>query len=254
MKNAPRRATGKHALAALILSTCTGTVLADAIGLRAGAYSWQADYEGEIRAGGELVDLQDDLGYSDDSANVYFVALEHPIPVLPNVMLQHTQLDSSATARIDRQFTFDGVTYPVNEVVDSSVDLTHTDLTLYYELLDNWVHLDLGLTIRNFDNDIELNSPSAGRSTEELAAVLPMLYGAARFDLPLTGLYVAADGNVIAYDGNSLFDYRAVLGYETKIGLGVEVGLRNFDLTYEDGDDEADVSANGVFGSLFFHF
>src|SRR5690606_28453580 len=104
MKKARRSTLYQHALAALALSTFTGTVVADAIGFRAGAYSWQADYEGEIRAGGELVDLQDDLGYSDDTANVYFIALEHPIPVLPNVMLQHTQLDSSATSRIDRQF------------------------------------------------------------------------------------------------------------------------------------------------------
>lgn len=240
---------------ALLSGLSASTAMADALGVRAGAYGWHPDYDGTVKSGGESVDLKNDLGYTDANSNVFFIALEHPIPLLPNILLQHTQLDSSATNQLSRSFTFDDVTYNTTDTVNSDLDLSHTDATLYYEVLDNWVQLDLGLTIRYFDGGVKIRSVDTGENSKyDLTGPIPMLYASARFDLPLGGLYVAVDGNGIDYSGNSLIDYRAMLGYETKIGLGAEVGVRNFHLRYEDGNDKADVTANGLFAELFFHF
>jgi outer membrane protein len=238
---------------ALLASFAAGSH-ADMLGFRIGAYSWQPDYEGTVRSGGEKVDLQRDLGYSDDDASVIFLALEHPVPVLPNVLLQHTQLDSSASTVLNRSFTFDDVTYSISDSVTTDVDLTHTDLTLYYEILDNWVELDLGLTVRHFSNEVSIRSATAGDSSADLSVTLPMVYAAARFNLPLSGLYIAVDGSGASYSGDRLIDYRALIGYETSIGLGVEVGMRKFDLSYEDDNDEANIKADGVYGQVFYHF
>jgi outer membrane protein len=238
-----------------LLGGATASAHADAIGVRAGAYWWNPDFDGTVKSGGEKVDINSDLGFSDDSANVFFVAIEHPLPVLPNVLLQRTQLDSQATNALSRTFTFDGNTYTAADTVKTDIDLSHTDATLYYELLDNWLELDLGLTIRHFDNGVKIRAINAAKESKvDINATIPMLYASARFNLPLTGVYVAVDGNGVGYSGNTLIDYRAMVGYESPIGLGAEVGVRNFDLKYEDGNDRADVRLDGVYAEVFYHF
>jgi outer membrane protein len=228
---------------------------ADAFGFRAGAYRWNPDFDGDVKSGGEKVDVKDDLGFSDESVNVFFVAIEHPIPFLPNLLLQRTQLDASATNTLNRTFTFDDNIYVASDTVKTNLDLSHTDATLYYEILDNWVNLDVGLTIRHFDTGVKIRSVNTGENSKvDINATIPMVYAAARFDLPLTGLYIGVDGNGIGYSGNTLFDYRAMIGYESPIGLGAELGMRNFDLKYEDGHDKADVSARGAYAEVFYHF
>lgn len=228
---------------------------ADAIGVRFGAYAWQPDYDGTVKSGGEQVDVNNDLGLDDDDASVFFIAIEHPVPLLPNVLIQRTQLDTKATQRLTRTFTFDDVTYTASDTVKTDLDLSHTDATFYYEILDNWAELDIGLTVRAFDDGVKLTATNAAKtSSADIDAVLPMLYVAAKFNLPLTGVYVAVNGNGVGYSGDTLLDYRAALGYESPIGLGAEVGVRNFDLNYEDGDDEADVTVRGGYASVFYHF
>lgn len=231
------------------------TAHADAVGVHLGTYFWQPDYDGTVRSGGEKVDINRDLGLSDDDANVIFIAIEHPIPLLPNVMVQRTKLDTKATKGLTRTFTFDDVTYTASDTVKTDLDLSHTDATFYYELLDNWAEVNLGLTVRHFDDGVTIRALNAGKSSKaDLNVTLPMLYAAAKFNLPLTGLYVAVDGNGIGYSGSTLFDYRALLGYESKIGLGAEIGVRNFDLNYKDGDDRANVRVDGAYAQVFYHF
>ncbi|MDB6061963.1 MAG: hypothetical protein JWM78_2066 [Verrucomicrobiaceae bacterium] len=251
-----KRLAARVAMLAIGMSAAAAMpVHADAIGVRAGFYGWNPDFDGHVKSGGDRVDLHNDLGIDDDNATVFYVAIEHPLPLLPNVLLQHTQLDTDATHQLSRTFTFDDTTYTAADTVKTNLDLSHTDATLYYELLDNWVELDLGLTIRHFDKGVKITALNAAKSsTLDIDSTIPMLYASARFNLPLTGLYVGVDGNGIGYSGNTLFDYRAMVGYETKIGLGAELGVRNFDLKYKDGDDKANVKVDGMYAELFYHF
>lgn len=244
----------RRSLLAMALVAAAGAQ-ADAVGVRFGAYAWQPDYDGTVKSGGEKVDINNDLGLDDDDSTVFYVAIEHPIPLLPNVLIQRTQLDTKATQRLTRTFVFDDVTYTSSDTVKTDLDLSHTDATFYYEILDNWAEVDIGLTVRAFDDGIKLTAVNAAKtSSADIDAVLPMLYIAAKFNLPLTGAYIAVDGNGIGYSGNTLLDYRASVGYESPFGLGAEIGVRNFDLNYEDGDDEADVSVRGGYASVFYHF
>lgn len=243
------------AAAGLVLALAAAGAHADALGVRLGGYLWQPDFDGSIRSAGERVDLNDDLGLDDDDASVFYVAIEHPLPVLPNLLLQHTELDTKATHALTRNFTFDGVTYTAADTVKTELDLSHTDATFYYEVLDNWAELDLGLTVRYFENGVKLEAVNAAKSSElDIDYVIPMLYAAAKFNLPLTGAYVAVDANGVGYSGNTLLDYRARAGYESPLGLGAEIGVRSFDLDYDDDDDQADVTVRGAYAAVFFHF
>lgn len=245
---------GKLITATALASAVAATAQADVIGAEFGAYRWQADFDGEVRAdGGDRLDINNTLGIDDDDIDVIFLALEHPIPLLPNIRLQHTRLDTSGTTVIGGAgFTFDGRFYPPGQTVHTSLDLTHTDATFYYELLDNIVSLDAGITIRYFDGGVELRSLT-GAADLDFDHVLPMLYLAGRVELPM-GFYAGADFNGIGISDSNLLDYRVRAGWESAFGLGLELGMRRFDLDYDDDDDEADVTADGIYGQVFLNF
>ena len=147
-----------------------------------------------------------------------------------------------------KPYTFDGKVYTVGEEVQSTTDLSHIDGTFYYEILDNWVNLDVGLTARMFDGEVSIKGAS-GEGAIEIDAPIPMAYVNARFELPLTGLYASALGNVIAYGDNKVTDMTLALGYELGI-LGLELGYRNFDVQLEDDNEEANVTVDGYFLGL----
>lgn len=228
---------------------------ADVLGARIGAYQWHQNYDGTVRSGNVNIDLKNDLGFDNENGSVYYIAIDHPIPVLPNILVQHTELSSTSTARLNRTIDFDGITYGGSTAVRSELDLSHTDATFYYRPLDNWVKLKLGLTVRKFDNGVKIRSLDTGEhSSVDINVVLPMVFAGAQFDLPLTGLYVGGDINAIAYGDGHLYDGRVYAGYESPIGLGGELGYRRFDFKYDHNGDHADATIDGAYLSLFFHF
>ena len=230
---------------AVLAASASISVQADVIGASAGAYMWKQSWDGDVKSGPDSIDMNNDLGYDDETGKSVYVALEHPIPVSPNIRLQRTDLDISETNQLSRNFTFEGDVYAIADTVDSTTDLTHTDATLYYEILDNWVNLDVGLTVRMFDGEVRLASTTSEGSIE-LDAPVPMAYVNARFDLPLTGLYASALANIISYGDNSITDMSVGLGYEMGV-VGLELGYRNFDVDLEDDGEEAKVTVDGYF-------
>ena len=135
------------------------------------------------------------------------------------------------------------------------MDLTHTDVTLYYEILDNWVNLDVGLTGRVFDDGVSITDETTGLTGElDIDYVIPLVYAQARFDLPLSGLSVGVEGNAVQYDDDTLYDARLNLSYTFAFGLGIEGGYRIIDFEYDDDDEFADVTIDGVYGGLYWDF
>jgi outer membrane protein len=222
------------------------------LGWRMGANAWQQQYSGDVQSGPSQVDLEDDLGYDDETGYNFYLAFEHPIPLIPNIMLAHTKIDTDATGDVTG-FIFDGNIYTGE--VSSGLDVSHSDATLYYELLDNWVTLDVGITGRLFENGVEITDVGTGISGSlDIDYVIPLLYAQARFDLPFSGLSLGIEGNGISYDDDTLYDVKINLGYEFGFGLGIEAGYRAFDLDYEDGDDIADVTIEGAYAGLVWDF
>ena len=225
---------------------------ADALGIRIGANAWQQNFSGHARSGDtdDRIDVEDDLGFDDENDFQGYISFEHAVPMLPNVLVQRTVIDADANGNLNGK-VFDGVVFPGD--VESTIDLTHTDTTLYYEILDNWVSLDLGITGRFFENGLEIKDENESASLD-IESVIPLGYVAVKFDLPLTGLFVGADGNIIKYDDNWIYDAKATLGWESSIGLGIEGGYRYFDAQYDDNDDEVKLRIEGPYAGLFFHF
>lgn len=243
--------------ASIIGLTSTFATQADTLGFRFGASNWSQDYEGEILSSSNAfdeLDLNNDLGFGDDNGTTIFAALEHPIPFIPNILVKKTELKLTAKGSPSKSFTFDDQTYTGNEKIVTSSDLSHTDIVLYYEILDNWVSLDLGIAARSFDQGFELKTEDGALSVLEVDATFPMLYLAAKTELPLTGLFLTAELSGISYGDASMTDFKVGFGYESDYGLGIEAGVRNFDIDYDDGDEKANLTIEGTYIALFYHF
>ena len=221
------------------------------LGVYAGADQWQGEYSGNT--GDPSIDVKS-LGMDEEDNNYYYIALEHPVPVIPNIKLQKMDITSEQTAVIDQTFTIDGTTFTAGTEVASDFDLSHMDIVLYYELLDNWVNLDVGLNIRKFDGHVTAVSEFTSESVD-LDEAIPMIYAKAQFDLPLTGFSLGLEGNAINYEDNRLTDYSAKLQYmfDSVLDVGLEVGYREMSLEIDE-DVTADVQLKGPYAALLFHF
>ena len=213
---------------------------ADIVGLGASVSYWDSDLSGNVANGNNAVDVDDELRLKDDGNANASIYLEHPVPLLPNVRLAYTLVQQSGNGALDSQY---------DEVdagdVRSELDLEQLDLTLYYEILDNWVNLDLGLTVRDFSGELLVQNATQS-SVTKADAVLPLGYVAARFDLPLTGVSVGAEGNFIAFDGDSMRDFNVYGQYSISL-LQLRAGYRQIAVDYEDGSDVFDVKIDGPF-------
>ncbi len=228
---------------------------ADVVGFSIGASYWDPDLSGSFNSsGGTDVDISDDLGVDATSESSLVINLEHPVPFLPNFKYQAVGLDSTGRKTISSDITFEGETYNAGETVRSSIDLSHDDIVLYYEVLDNWVNLDIGLDVKRFDGEVSLVG-STTTSSIDVDETIPLLYLSARFDLPFSGFYVGADISTLSSGDNSVEDTTLKLGYESKSGFGLEGGVRTFSLELDDADDlDSDLEYDGAFINGFFSF
>lgn len=239
----------------VLLSLCATFALsanADTLGFEVGAAYWGAKASGDFSYKGDSIDLEKDLGYGDKkSTNFVWATFEHPVPIIPNIKIQHTTLDESQSKTAS--VVFDEKTYTGN--VSTSVKLNQTDFIMYYRLLDNWVNLDLGLNAKYLDASVSMNAIGQTPSSKDLSYVIPMVYAKAKFDLPLTGLSVESDLSYITYDSSEFYDFKGGLVYETSIGLGAVAGYRAQKIKLDDiSDANSDVNVKGFYAGLFYHF
>lgn len=254
----------KKSLIALMIAAASGGASADTIyGLYAGAGRWAASYDGDAGGtdGNASTDLET-LSVDDSDNDFFYIAVEHPVPLVPNVRIAHTEIKTEGSGELDSTFRLEGREFQANTDISLEADLTHTDGTLYYELLDNWVSFDLGLTARMFDGyieaaDVDPDTPTTDSERFDLSDPIPMVYGKAQFDLPLTGWHFAATGNYISYSGDSFSDLDAKFGYMSDglvLDFGLDVGYREMSLDISDEDLNADVSISGPYLEVSLHF
>jgi outer membrane protein len=221
---------------------------ADFVGLNIGAYAWTPDISGTVQTGSDTrIRLQSDLGYNDESSSGLSISLEHPVPALPNVRYQTIDLSSSSRTTTSG-IQFNGNTY--TGTINSTLDLSHQEIVLYYEMLDNWINIDLGLDLKMFDGEVGINNDRV-----TIDETVPMLYLSARVDLPFTGFYVGANLQQLSLGDNSAEDTTLLIGYESKTGLGIEGGFKTFTLDLNDASDlDTNLEYDGLFLNGYFHF
>jgi outer membrane protein len=244
------------ALAVLLFPASVSAAGLPLIDFRAEVGHWGATPTGTVASGDDDFDVEDDLGFDRNGANMFMAEFEHPVPVLPNVRLRHSRLDDTSRSTITTTRQFGPVQFQTNERVRSSYDLEMTDATFYYSPVNNWVAIDLGITARRINVDVLLESRDTGdRERAGGSLWLPMGHLGGRVDLPFTGVYAAAEVNAISTGDERMRDARASLGWEMTSNFGVALGYRELRVEIDDVDDlRADVDFGGPFATATLRF
>lgn len=227
-------------------------------GVYAGASMWQPSLEGSIGQSDNGFDFSGEFNGGDSDSLSLYVAVEHFVPLIPNVLVRTTPINwtgssDSASGSLGGLVTIDGE-------VDAEFDVDMQEATLYYELLDNWASIDLGLTVRRLDGFVQVTETTTQDTDRaELSNTIPMLYGHVRFDLPFTGLAAGIRGNGIGFEESNLLDLEAYLHLEVDlfpaVDFGIQGGLRRISMEIEDLDEwNSDATLEGAYIGLTAHF
>lgn len=250
----------KKTLLALSVIAAPGMASADTIlGLYAGVGQWYLTLEGDVSSGGSDINLNE-LGIEDETSTELWLNFEHPVPLIPNIRFMHSVIEAQETSSANRQINFGGAQFSFESELYTDIDLSHTDATFYYEILDNWASLDVGVTARLLDGYVDVKSELEGEEgSAELAGVVPMLYLNAQFDLPFSGWNIGAYGNAASYRGDHITDLAAKIGYEFELvpllDIGVNFGYRVMSLETDEIDDLfADAELSGAYAEIQVHF
>ncbi|UPT77574.1 TIGR04219 family outer membrane beta-barrel protein [Sulfurovum sp. XGS-02] len=201
---------------------------------------------------GSAVDIEDTLGFSEEQDTFIKAYLEHPLPFIPNLKLGYTALSHEGSSSVN-EFTWGDTTY--NGTIESSLSLDMSDVTLYYEFLDNWAETDAGLTFRYVSGDIAVHS-SVSRDVADFSAWVPMLYGKVRFTLPATDLSFQLEANAISYWDITAYDYELSARYTLAMGVGLEAGYKAFHLESDEllNGFDANVDFSGPYAAAIWDF
>lgn len=197
------------------------------IGLFKHSPAGEASYRLPFISTASSTDIKDSLGFSD-TQDIFFKAyLEHPIPFVPNIKLAYTGLSHNGS-QVVKAFSWGNI-INFSGTIQNTLALDFSDVTLYYEILDNWIEIDTGLTLRYLSGNITVLS-STRTDAANFSTFIPMIYGKTRFNFPTTNISLQLEANAIGYSAITSYDYEVSIRYSFSMGLGVETGYKTFHL------------------------
>lgn len=188
---------------------------ADFIGLKGDISYWNVDGKANIDEKNLADQDLDRKGTVQVSA-----AFEHPVPIIPNVKVKYTNLDTET----DR-----------NELSKTDINLDHTDLILYYEILDNIIKADIGVGATRLNGDVKQFGTSV-----DVDEYSPIIYAEVGGKLPFTGLSAKAEATYTNVNDVKITDAQAEVQYNfvqsMLLDLGAKVGYRVMNIELDDID------------------
>ena len=234
-----------------------GSADAEFIGLNIESNYDRSSFSNSPATSSSSIDLVDDLGVDGAEQSSMLLILEHPITALPNIRYQGYNLNSSDRSSLDPDVNFNGGALGAGNDSTSSFDLDHDNIVLYYQLLNNWVDLDMGVDLKRFDGRVSPAGISTGNI--DVDETIPLLHLSARVPLPVNGLYLGADINAnfldIGLSESTAQDSTLMLGYKSGNGIGIEGGIKSFSLQLNDTDRiNTDLEYDGLFLNGYYNF
>ncbi len=248
----------KFLYSATCVAVLSSSAVADVARVEMGAGAWMQNAEGKISytesgANGNYISNEDDT-----TSPYVWLMIKHPVPVIPNLRVEYTEVEDSGLASgrfedfdigaLQTRFTYDMKQY---------------DIIPYYNILDNtgWMTLDLGLDIKVID--LSYNAAALGAFagySDSMMVAAPLIYARTRFEIPASDLAFEADAKYITYDGSTIYDIRAKVDYTLDITPliqpAIEVGYRaqKFDIDNSSVDAKLDIDFSGFYAGLMVRF
>jgi outer membrane protein len=223
-------------------------------GVYTGVQTWLHDNSGDFSLNNQFYNARENINQNSENNLSFYVAVEHALPFVPNIKLRQSNLE------INHFFQVEDISCPAvipsTCLPSTSLDLSHLDATLYYEILDKCVNLDLGLSLIYFNGSVDFGSGTGAQFRDiDYNKVIPALYGKAMFEFPITDLSASLTANVGTLTSNSVVDFELAAQYKIGLGFNLEAGFRQQTIDFEDINDSNTYSqSKGVFAALNFHF
>ncbi len=135
------------------------------LGIKLGATYWGANIQNQIQSD-NFTDTDGDviasrfstyeIGIGDTSQTSYFVEFRHNIPFLPRLRYENAPLSEEGKTTLTRDLNFVDTTIPTATALNSKVDLSYQDISLYYSLAEGGLDLDIGITQREIEGEVAL--------------------------------------------------------------------------------------------------
>lgn len=227
----------KLTLLALGTSVC-GLAQADVIGVKADLSYW--NYNGEANMAAQTSAPDQDLDRKGSAQ--LSLAIEHPIPLIPNAKIRYVNLKTQTENEVAGQPVYD-------------LDIDHTDFILYYEVLDNIVDADIGFGASNINGDVK----TLGLNKTDIDKTIPVIYGSAGVKLPFTGLSAKAELLYSNVNDTKITDAQAELQYNfidnLLVDVGLKAGYRILDIKLDDYEkNDLKFNFKGPYIGLDVHF
>ncbi len=211
------------------------------------------------------VDLSNDLGFDKENADAFYLVLEHPIGVVPNVRLQYTELETETRSTLSRDISYEDVVFNANQAIYSDLDLSHNDISFYWQPIQGSLSVGLGFTVRMVDGSFLIATDDGSRFVRQtIADTIPLPYFQMQYQFANKKLTLGAELHGAAYSGDRFIDTNIRAAYETDSGVGLEAGyrvvqLRADELDIEDennADDfiDIDIELKGLYFGIFYSF
>lgn len=209
---------------------------ADVIGVKADLSYWNFDGYSQDNNFKHELDRQGTAQLS--------VAVEHPVPLLPNAKIRYVNLDSNSEQ-----------SSPANA---ADIKLNNIDYILYYELLDTVVHADIGAGLSNLDGTVR-NLNAGALNQYDLDEYSPLLYATVGVKLPFTGMSAKAEAIYTHGSDSKKTDVQAELQYDfidnLLVDIGAKVGYRMMQVDFEQNQrPDLQLEFRGPYIGLDVHF
>ena len=216
----------------------SGLAQADVIGVKGDLSYWA--YEGQANMAAQTAASDQDL--ERKGAAQLSLAIEHPVPLIPNAKIRYVNLKTQTENEVAGQPVYD-------------INMDHADFILYYEILDNIVNADVGVGATTLNGHVT----TLALSKTDIDKTVPVIYATAGAKLPFTGL--SAKGEVLYSNFNDakITDAQAELQYNfidnLLVDVGLKAGYRILDIKLDDYEkNDLKFNFKGPYIGLDIHF
>lgn len=216
----------------------SGLAQADVIGVKGDLSYWA--YDGQANMAAQTAASDQDL--ERKGAAQLSLAIEHPVPLIPNAKIRYVNLKTQTENEVAGQ--------PVHDI-----NMDHADFILYYEILDNIVNADVGVGATTLNGHVT----TLALSKTDIDKTVPVIYATAGAKLPFTGL--SAKGEVLYSNFNDakITDAQAELQYNfidnLLVDVGLKAGYRILDIKLDDYEkNDLKFNFKGPYIGLDIHF
>ena len=241
-------------LAALIGFLATPSVADEIVSLKGGYHKLEAS--GDVGVGGDVVDIEDDLGIDDDDGFFAEAALQLGAFRL---FTSYQPISFSGSTVLTRDIDFNGETFVEGSSIDSDLDIDIYEGGLAWFLInldDQPVRIQFGpeVAVKYIDTKVEVRDRALGlQESESVGVPIPSLGARARIAF---ADYLGVVGRVgyLSYDGNSLTDIDVQVEYSPIPLVGIYAGYRYLDMDIDEDDLLLDAEFSGPHAGALIRF